>query len=74
MSQDSFPKVLLDRHPELPAVMAAIDEFKANRPISQRSPTTGELMVVREDRELGILTVVCDGKVVYRAKHVTPRN
>ena len=69
MSEAVIPKVLLERHPELVAVMAAIDEFKANKPITQRSSVTGELMKVTEDAALGVLTVVSDGKIVYRASH-----
>lgn len=51
----------------LPAIMRAIEEFKTNRPVTQRSQT-GALMVVKEDQELGVLIVVCDERVVYRSR------
>jgi len=68
MTDELIPKVLLNRHPDLPAIMAAIEEFKANKPVTQRSSKTGKLMIVKEDLELGILLVICDKHVVYRSR------
>jgi hypothetical protein len=68
MAQGPLPKALLERNPDLPAIMAAIDEFKADKPVTQRSSATGELMTVQEDKELGVLIVVSDGRVVYRSR------
>ncbi len=68
MAGEPIPKVLLDRNPDLPAIMAAIEEFKADKPITQRSSKTGALMAVQEDKELGVLIVICDGRVVYRSR------
>jgi hypothetical protein len=65
---ESVPKSLLHRNPDLPAILAAIEEFKAHQPITQRSAKTGQLMIVEEDKELGILVVICDGHVVYRSR------
>ncbi|HXG17820.1 MAG TPA: hypothetical protein VNN62_01935 [Methylomirabilota bacterium] len=68
MASEPIPKVLLDRNPDLPAILTAIEEFKANKPVTQRSSKTGELMSVKEDKELGVLIVICDGRVVYRSR------
>jgi hypothetical protein len=65
---ESIPKDLLERNPDLPAITAAIEEFKAHKPVTQRSAKTGQLMVVEEDKELGVLVVICDGRVVYRSR------
>lgn len=66
MQVESIPKALLENHPELPAIHAAIEEFKAHKPITQRSSRTGQLMEVQEDTTLGVLIVICDGHIVYR--------
>jgi hypothetical protein len=68
MADEPIPKVLLDRHPELPAIMAAIEEFKANKPVTQRCSQTGNPMFVQEDKELGVLVVMCGDRVVYRSR------
>jgi hypothetical protein len=68
MASEPIPKILRDRTPDLPTIIAAIEEFKANKPVTQRSSKTGELLVVQEDEELGVLIVICDGHVVYRSR------
>jgi len=68
MLTEYIPKFLLKRNPDLPAITTAIEEFKANKPITQKSVKTGQLMEVKEDKELGVLVVVCDGRVVYRSR------
>ncbi len=65
---ESIPKALLERNPDLPAITAAIEEFKARKPVTQKSAKTGQLMVVEEDERLGVLVVICDGRVVYRSR------
>ena len=71
---ESIPKALLERNPDLPAITAAIEEFKAHKPITQKSAKTGQLMVVEEDKELGVLIVICDGRIVYRSRAAEKRN
>ena len=69
MTIESIPKALLELNPDLPAIITAIEEFKAHKPVTtQRSAKTGQLMIVEEDKELGILVVICDGCLVYRSR------
>ncbi len=71
MVTESTPKILLERNPDLPAIIAAIEEFKAHKPVTQKSTKTGQFMTVQENKELGVLIVICDGQVVYRSRATT---
>ena len=46
----------------------AIEEFKAGKPITQRSVDSNEPLVVEESERLGFLLVRAGGRVLYRAK------
>ena len=63
-----FPRGIRERNPDLPRAMKAIEEFRSGRAITQRSTVTGELMQVYENKAIGLLEVVANGKIVYRSR------
>ncbi len=65
---ESFRAYLLRKEPNLPVIEKSIEEFKAGKPVTQRSVDTGEPLVVEESKRLGFLLVRAGQRVLYRAK------
>ena len=63
-----IPRAIRERNPDLPRAMKAVEEFRSGRPVTQRSTVTGELMQVYENKRIGLLEVIANGKVVYRSR------
>ena len=67
-SDESLRAYLLRKEPDLAVIEKAIEQFKAGKPVTQRSVDSGEPLVVEESKQLGFLLVRAGGRVLYRAK------
>ena len=65
---ESFREFLLRKNPSLPVIEAAIEAFKAGKPVTQRCVETGEPLVVEESEKLGFLQVRAGNRVLYRTR------
>ena len=60
---------LLAKHPELPAIHAALAEHHDGAPITARCPTCDATLIVTDLPAIGVLAVTCPGgHVRYRQK------
>ena len=64
---------LLAKHPELPAIHAALAEHHRGVPIASQCPTCDGVLVVTEVREVGVLVVTCPGGHVHYRQKGAPR-
>jgi len=70
MGQEDIPKTLLDKHPELAQIDAAIRAYLAGEPIDARCPKCGNTLNVKEVPETGELWVTCgNGCTVYHERY-----
>ena len=66
---DDVPEALLAKHPELPAIHAALAEHHRGVPITSRCPSCAAVLVVTEVAAAGVIVVACSGgHVRYRQK------
>jgi hypothetical protein len=63
-----IPRAIKERNPDLPSAMKAVEQFRSGRPVTQRSTVTDEPMEVYENKQIGLLEVVANGKIVYRSR------
>jgi len=71
-SHDKIPTSLLEKNPNLPLIESALDAYAAGLPVDQVWPETGEMLVVQNDSELGMLIVRAGNKIVYRSRRSVP--
>ena len=67
--EEEFPKVVLEKHPEVVEVFEAIRLFKSGKEVTTRCRYCGELLTINELPDVGVLNVNCPcGKTSYRSK------
>jgi len=74
-SPGDIPASLVEKNPNLPLIESALDAFAAGRAVDQIWPETGEVLVVENNEEHGMLVVRAGTKIVYRSRRaVSPKN
>lgn len=64
-----IPKTILDKHPELVQVAAALAAYQAGKDVTTSCSVCGEGLVVKEFSDIGILVVICPcGCTHYRTR------
>jgi hypothetical protein len=70
---DAIPPALLARHPELPAIHAALAEHHLGVPITTPCPTCDATLVVTAVPTVGVIVVTCPGGHVHYRQKGAPR-
>jgi hypothetical protein len=65
---DDLRDELLRREPLLPLIEEAVDRDRRSVPEPVRNPANGRTFAVEFDAALATLTVLHDGRVVYRSR------
>ncbi len=64
-----IPKALLNKHPELAQVAAALAAYQAGKDVITSCGVCGEGLIVEEFSEIGVLVVTCPcGCTHYRTR------
>ena len=58
-----------ERQPNFDRMNAALDEFAAGKPVTQRTVDTNEPIVITQDKFLGVTYVTAGNRVLARSKY-----
>ena len=68
MTKRSFFELVRERQPNFDRIEAALDEFAAGKPVTQRTVDTNEPIFITDNRRLGDTFVVAGTRLLTRLK------